>query len=102
MDFATLLAMLDADELDRDGMRMGLSELSDLSEGANARIAELEAVNNELNAKYTDIAAKLWEMTQAQTAPAEDAEADPEAEEDEEPQTDEEAFGDLFDNGEDD
>lgn len=102
MDFATLLAMLDADELDRDGMRMGLTELSDLSEGANARIAELEAENNELNSKYTDIAAKLWEMTQAQTAPAEDAEADPEAEEDEEPQTDEEAFGDLFDNGEDD
>ena len=101
MDFATLLAMLDADELDRDGMRMGLTELSDLSEGANARIAELEAENNELNAKYTDIAAKLWEMTQAQTAPAEDAEADPE-EENEEPQTDEEAFEDLFDNGEDD
>lgn len=101
MDFATLLAMLDADELDRDGMRMGLSELSDLSEGANARIAELEAENNELNSKYTDIAAKLWEMTQAQTAPAEDDEAEPE-EEDEAPQTDEEAFGDLFDNGEDD
>ena len=92
MDFATLLAMLDADELDRDGMRMGLTELSDLSEGANARIAELEAENNELNSKYTDIAAKLWEMTQAQTAAAED----------EAPQTDEEAFGDLFDNGEDD
>lgn len=101
MDFATLLAMLDADELDRDGMRMGLSELSDLSEGANARIAELEAENNELNSKYTDIAAKLWEMTQAQTAPAEDAVAEPEKE-DEAPQTDEEAFGDLFDNGEDD
>lgn len=101
MDFATLLAMLDADELDRDGMRMGLSELSDLSEGANARIAELEAEKNELNSKYTDIAAKLWEMTKAQTAPAEDAEAEPE-EEDEAPQTDEEAFGDLFDNGEDD
>lgn len=101
MDFATLLAMLDADELDRDGMRMGLSELSDLSEGANARIAELEAENNELNAKYTDIAAKLWEMTQAQTAPAEDAEGDQE-EEDEAPETDEEAFGELFDNGEDD
>lgn len=101
MDFATLLAMLDADELDRDGMRMGLSELSDISEGANARIAELEAENNGLNAKYTDIAAKLWEMTQAQTAPADPDPGDGEPGDDE-PETDEEAFGDLFDNGEDD
>lgn len=101
MDFATLLAMLDADELDRDAMRSGMLELSDLSEGANARIAELEAQNNELNAKYTDIAAKLWEMTQAQTAPADDTPDDDEPEDDE-PKTDEEEFGELFDNGEDD
>lgn len=100
MDFATLLAMLDADELDRDAMRSGMLELSDLSEGANARIAELEAENNELNSKYTDIAAKLWEMTQAQTAPAEDKPEDDEPEDDE-PKTDEEEFGELFDNGED-
>lgn len=102
MDFATLLAMLDADELDRDAMRSGMLELSDLSEGANARIAELEAENNELNSKYTDIAAKLWEMTQAQTAPADPDPADDDEPEDDEPKTDKEAFGDLFDNGEDD
>lgn len=101
MDFATLLAMLDADELDRDAMRSGMLELSDLSEGANARIAELEAENNELNSKYTDIAAKLWEMAQAQTAPADDKPEDDEPEDDE-PKTDEEEFGELFDNGEDD
>ena len=101
MDFATLLAMLDADELDREAMRSGMLELSDLSEGANARIAELEAENNELNSKYTDIAAKLWEMTQAQTAPA-DPEPEEDEPEDDEPKTDEEEFGELFDNGEDD
>lgn len=95
MDFATLLAMLDADELDLDGLRDGLGELSRVSEGANARIAELEAANAELSQKYTETAAKLWEMTQAATAPADD---DPEGDDtdDDEPESDEELFGDLF------
>lgn len=95
MDFATLLAMLDADELDVDGLRQGLGELSNVSEGANARIAELEAESAELSDKYTETAAKLWEMTQAATA------KDPESDEgddteDDEPESDEELFGDLF------
>lgn len=94
MDFATLLAMLDADELDLDGLRDGLGELSRVSEGANARIAELEAENAELSDKYTETAAKLWEMTQAATAP--DDEGDEGDEGDEEPESDEELFGDLF------
>lgn len=94
MDFATLLAMLDADELDLDGLRDGLGELSRVSEGANARIAELEAENSELSGKYTETAAKLWEMTQAATAPADDPEGDDT--EDDEPESDEELFGDLF------
>lgn len=99
MDFATLLAMLDADELDLDGLRDGLGELSRVSEGANARIAELEAANGELERKYTETAAKLWEMTQAATAPASkgDGEGDGEGDEgDDEPESDEELFGDLF------
>lgn len=94
MDFATLLAMLDADELDLDGLRQGLGELSKVSEGANARIAELEDENSELSKKYTETAAKLWEMTQAATAPADDPEGDDT--EDDEPESDEELFGDLF------
>lgn len=94
MDFATVLAMLDADELDLDGLRNGLGELSRVSEGANARIAELEAENAELSDKYTETAAKLWEMTQAATAPADDPEGDDP--EDDEPESDEELFGDLF------
>lgn len=94
MDFATLLAMLDADELDMDGLRQGLGELSRVSEGANARIAELEGENAELSQKYTETAAKLWEMTQAATAPADDPEGDDT--EDDEPESDEELFGDLF------
>lgn len=94
MDFATLLAMLDADELDLDGLRDGLGELSRVSEGANARIAELEHDNSELSQKYTETAAKLWEMTQAATAPADDPEGDDA--EDDEPESDEELFGDLF------
>lgn len=94
MDFATVLAMLDADELDLDGLRDGLGELSRVSEGANARIAELEAENSELSQKYTETAAKLWEMTQAATAPADDPEGDDT--EDDEPESDEELFGDLF------
>ena len=94
MDFAELLAMLDADEPDVDGLRRGLGELSKVSEGANARIAELEAENSELSQKYTETAAKLWEMTQAATAPADDAEDDDA--EDDEPESDEELFGGLF------
>ena len=97
MDFATLLAMLDADELDLDGLRDGLGELSRVSEGANARIAELEAANSDLDRKYTETAAKLWEMTQAATAPDKDPEGDEGDEgEDDEPESDEELFGDLF------
>lgn len=94
MDFATLLTMLDADELDLDGLRDGLGELSRVSEGANARIAELEAANAELRDKYTETAAKLWEMAQAATAPGDDTEDDDT--EDDEPESDEELFGDLF------
>lgn len=99
MDFATLLAMLDADELDLDGVRDGLGELSRASEGANARIAELEGENAELSQKYTETAAKLWEMTQAATAPAKEPDGDEGDDgdtEDEEPESDEELFGDLF------
>ena len=94
MDFATLLEMLDADELDMDGLRQGLGELSKVSEGANARIDELEAANSELSQKYTETAAKLWEMTQAATASAKEPDGD--EGEDDEPESDEELFGDLF------
>lgn len=94
MDFATVLAMLDADELDLDGLRDGLGELSRVNEGANARIAELEAANAELSDKYTETAAKLWEMTQAATASADEGDEGDEG--DEEPESDEELFGDLF------
>lgn len=96
MDFATLLAMLDADELDLDGLRNGLGELSRVSEGANARIAELEAANGELERKYTETAAKLWEMTQAATASAGEGDDEGDEPEDDEPESDEELFGDLF------
>lgn len=96
MDFATLLAMLDADELDLDGLRDGLGELSMVSEGANAHIAELEAENAELSQKYTETAAKLWEMTQAATALADEGEGEGDEGEDEKPVSDEELFGDLF------
>lgn len=96
MDFATLLTMLDADELDLNGVRDGLVELSRVSEGANARIDELEAANAELSQKYTETAAKLWEMTQAATAPAKEPDGDEGDEGDEEPESDEELFGDLF------
>lgn len=96
MDFATLLEMLGADEPDMDGLRQGLGELSKVSEGANARIAELEAENAELSQKYTETAAKLWEMTQAATAPANEPDGDEGDEGDEEPESDEELFGGLF------
>lgn len=96
MDFATLLEMLDADELDMDGLRQGLGELSKVSEGANARIAELEATNAELSQKYTETAAKLWEMTQAATASTKEPDGDEGDDGDDEPESDEELFGDLF------
>lgn len=97
MDFATLLAMLDADELDLDGLRDGVGELSRVSEGANARIAELEGENAELSQKYTETAARLWEMMQAATAPnKEPDDTEDDDTEDDEPESDEELFGDLF------
>lgn len=96
MDFAKLLEMLDADEPDMDGLRRGLGELSKVSEGANARIAELEAESAELSRKYTETAAKLWEMTQAATASAEEPDGDEGDDGDEEPESDEELFVDLF------
>ena len=96
MDFETLLAMLDADELDVDGLRQGLGELSKVSEGANARIAELEAASAELSQKYTETAAKLWEMTQAATASTKEPDGDEGDDDDDEPESDEELFGDLF------
>lgn len=96
MDFATLLEMLDADELDMDGLRQGLGELSKVSEGANARIAELEAANAELSQKYTETAAKLWEMAQAATASTKEPDGDEGDDGDDGPESDEELFGDLF------
>ena len=74
-----------------------MGELSKVSEGANARIAELEAENAELSQKYTETAAKLWEMTQAATAPAKEPDGDEgDDTEDDDPESDEELFGDLF------
>lgn len=70
MDYEDLITMLDAMESldDRDAIRDGISEMGVASEGAQARIAELERSLAESQAKYTDTAARNWELMQAVTA----------------------------------
>ena len=78
MDFDEIIELLQGEEPDIAGIIDGLGGLRTASEGANARIAELEQGVADLEAKYQQTAAKNWELTQAMTA---DPEPEPEADE---------------------
>lgn len=96
MDFDEIIELLKGEEPDIAGIIDGLGGLRTASEGANARIAELEQAVADLEAKYQQTAAKNWELTQAMTA---DPEPEPEADEDE-GEDEGDPFADLFEEGE--
>ena len=94
MNFDEIIELLQGEEPDIAGIIDGLGGLRTASEGANARIAELEQAVADMEAKYQQTAAKNWELMQAMTA-------EPEPESDEDEGEDEgDPFADLFEEGE--
>lgn len=96
MGFDEIIELLQGEEPDIAGIIDGLGGLRTASEGANARIAELEQAVSDMEAKYQQTAAKNWELMQAMTA---EPEPEPEAEEDEIDEG-EDPFAELFEEGE--
>lgn len=96
MGFDEIIELLQGEEPDIAGIIDGLGGLRTASEGANARIAELEQAVADVEAKYQQTAAKNWELMQAMTA---EPEPEPEAEEDE-IDDGEDPFAELFEEGE--
>lgn len=96
MGFDEIIELLQGEEPDIAGIIDGLGGLRTASEGANARIAELEQAVAGMEAKYQQTAAKNWELTQAMTA---DPEPEPEPGEDE-GEDEGDPFADLFEEGE--
>lgn len=94
MGFDEIIELLQGEEPDIAGIIDGLGGLRTASEGANARIAELEQAVADLEAKYQQTAAKNWELTQAMTA---EPEPEPEADEGED---EGDPFAELFEEGE--
>lgn len=78
MGFDEIIELLQGEEPDIPGIIDGLGGLRTASEGANARIAELEQSVVDLESKYQQTAAKNWELMQAMTA---EPEPEPEADE---------------------
>ena len=96
MDFDEIIELLQGEEPDIAGIIDGLGGLRTASEGANARIAELEQAVADLEAKYQQTATRNWELTQAMTA---DPEPEPEPGEDE-GEDEGDPFAELFEKGE--
>lgn len=96
MGFDEIIELLQGEEPDIAGIIDGLGGLRTASEGANARIAELEQAVADMEAKYQQTAAKNWELMQAMTAEPE-PEPEPGADEGEE---EGDPFADLFEEGE--
>lgn len=92
MNFDEIIDMLQGEEPDIAGIIDGLGGLRTASEGANARIAELEQAVADMEAKYQQTAAKNWELMQAMTA---EPEPEPEPEPDE-GEGEGDPFADLF------
>lgn len=96
MNFDEIIELLQGEEPDIPGIIDGLGGLRSASEGANARIAELEQAVVDLESKYQQTAAKNWELMQAMTA---EPEPEPEAD-DGEGEVEGDPFADLFEEGE--
>ena len=96
MGFDEIIELLQGEEPDIAGIVDGLGGLRTASEGANARIAELEQAVADMEAKYQQTAAKNWELMQAMTA---EPEPEPEPQE-AEIEDGEDPFAELFKEGE--
>ena len=96
MGFDEIIELLQGEEPDIAGIIDGLGGLRTASEGANARIAELEQAVADMEAKYQQTAAKNWELMQAMTA---DPEPEPEPGEGE-GEDEGDPFAGLFEEGE--
>ena len=96
MGFDEIIELLQGEEPDIAGIIDGLGGLRTASEGANARIAELEQAVADMEAKYQQTAAKNWELMQAMTA---EPEPDPEPGEGE-GEDEGDPFAELFVEGE--
>ena len=96
MDFDEIIELLQGEEPDIAAIVDGLGGLRTASEGANARIAELEQSVADMEAKYQQTAAKNWELMQAMTA---EPEPDPEPGEGE-GEDEGDPFAGLFEEGE--
>ena len=96
MGFDEIIELLQGEEPDIAGIIDGLGGLRTASEGANARVAELEQAVADMEAKYQQTAAKNWELMQAMTAEPE-PEPEPEADEGE---GEGDPFAELFEEGE--
>lgn len=96
MGFDEIIELLQGEEPDIAGIIDGLGGLRTASEGANARIAELEQAVADMEAKYQQTAAKNWELMQAMTA---EPEPDPEPGEGE-GEEEGDPFAELFEEGE--
>ena len=91
MNFDEIIELLQGEEPDIPGSIDGLGGLRAASEGANARIGEIEQAVADMEAKYQQTAAKNWELMQAMTA---EPEPDPEPGEGED--EGEDPFAELF------
>lgn len=83
-DYEELLAAIDAlegfAEMEGAGdIRSRLGDFGHAYEGLNARLAELEAANAELENKYRDVAARNYELMRDIVGEAEEGEAEDEA-----------------------
>lgn len=96
MGFDEIIELLQGEEPDIPGIIDGLGGLRTASEGANARIAELEQAVADMEAKYQQTAAKNWELMQAMTAEPV-PEPDPDGDEGED---EGDPFAELFEEGE--
>ena len=97
MGFDEIIELLQGEEPDIAGIIDGLGGLRTASEGANARIAELEQAVADMEAKYQQTAAKNWELMQAMTAEP-DPDPDPEPGEGD-GEDDSDPFAGLFEEG---
>lgn len=83
MEFDELIGLydgIDGDEERAQAFRGSLEEFGRLSEGANSRIAELERELAEARQKYTDTAARNYELMTAVTSAPSEEEGEPEEE----------------------
>lgn len=89
-----IIGGLVGEDADVTALNAALDEIDGVSEGANARIAELESALAEARDKYTQTAARNYELIQAATG---EQDAGDDSGEDAEPESDADIINSLFD-----